>query len=65
MSIYYALQISFRLSPVQIVNFLCPIDEISVIRARQLNTKSRQIEPDRVKKLFAKHFSPYPRIEPL
>jgi hypothetical protein len=30
---YYALQITFRLSPVQIVNFLCPIDEISVIRA--------------------------------
>jgi hypothetical protein len=29
----YALQITFRLSPVQIVNFLCPIDEISVIRA--------------------------------
>jgi hypothetical protein len=31
--LYYALQITFRLSPVQIVNFLCPIDEISVIRA--------------------------------
>jgi hypothetical protein len=30
---YYALQITFRLSPVQIVNFLCPFDEISVIRA--------------------------------
>jgi acetylornithine deacetylase/succinyl-diaminopimelate desuccinylase-like protein len=31
--LYYALQITFRLSLVQIVNFLCPIDEISVIRA--------------------------------
>jgi hypothetical protein len=30
---YCALQITFRLSPVQIVNFLCPIDEIPVIRA--------------------------------
>jgi hypothetical protein len=30
---YYALQITIRLSPVQIVNFLCPIDEISVMGA--------------------------------
>jgi hypothetical protein len=30
---YYALQVTFRLSPVQIVNFLCPIDEISDMRA--------------------------------
>jgi hypothetical protein len=27
------LQITIRLSPVQIVNFLCPIDEISVMGA--------------------------------
>jgi hypothetical protein len=33
LGIYNALQITFRLSPVQIINFLCPIDEISVIRA--------------------------------
>jgi hypothetical protein len=37
--IYYALQITFRLSPVQIVIFLCPIDKISVIRASIENKK--------------------------
>jgi hypothetical protein len=41
---YYALQITFRLSPVEIVNFFVNMAEIST----QNNNKSWQFQPDRV-----------------